>query len=143
MLAADADRNDKYLRGFANGAAPVSYAFPYGAVSLRTKRFYAARFSTVRGVHPGLNTDPLDLALLNTVGIETYTWNEASIAHNIARAKAAKSWIVFHTHDVSDNPSKYGCTPAMLEIVLKQLATAGIQALPMREAMRVATGDAA
>src|ERR1700761_1809438 len=51
-LAADADRNREFLKPFLNGAAPVSYAFPFGRVSPRTKRFYAERFSNVRGVHP-------------------------------------------------------------------------------------------
>ena len=142
-LAADAERNAQFLMGVLNGAMPVSYAFPYGAVSPRTKLFYARRFSNVRGVHPGVNDGILDLAQLRTFGIEKHTWDEARIAAAIARAQKNRGWIVFHTHDVSDDPSPYGCTPAMLETVLKRLAGAGIEVLPMREAMRVATGDAA
>jgi peptidoglycan/xylan/chitin deacetylase (PgdA/CDA1 family) len=140
-LQADADRNANFLKTFANGAAPVSYAYPFGGISLRTKRFYADRFSTARGVHPGLNEGTLELAQLNTVGIETGTWNEDAVLRKIADAKAASAWIIFHTHDVSENPTRYGCTPAMLETVLKGLAGAGIEVLPMREALRVATGE--
>jgi peptidoglycan/xylan/chitin deacetylase (PgdA/CDA1 family) len=140
QLRADLARNTQFLRPFNDGEAPVSFAFPFGETNLRTKMFYASRFATARGVHPGVNDGTLDLAQLHTTGIETYTWNETAIMRAIAHAKAARGWIVFHTHDVSETPSPYGCTPAMLESVLKALTGAGIEVLPMREAMRVATG---
>jgi peptidoglycan/xylan/chitin deacetylase (PgdA/CDA1 family) len=142
-LRADVARNTQYLRPFNSGEAPVSYAFPFGDTTMRTKLFYARRFATARGVHPAVNSGTLDLAQLGTIGIETYTWDDVKLARVIAQAKAAHGWIVFHTHDVSDSPSPYGCTPAMLESVLKALAAAGIPVLPMREAVRVATGEAA
>ena len=141
-LREDLARNTQFLRPFNDGAAPESFAFPFGDTTLRTKMFYARRFATSRGVHPAVNSGTLDLAQLSTIGIETYTWNEEKVARAVAEAKAAKAWIVFHTHDVSDSPSPYGCTPAMLESVLKALTTAGIEVLPMREAVRVATGAA-
>ncbi len=140
-LADDTRRNAEFLRPFLNGAALESYAYPYGAVSPRTKRFHAPGFSNLRGVHPGLNLDPLDLSQLNTIGIETGTWNESAVARAIETAREKHAWIVFHTHDVSDGPSPYGCTPAMLERVLKGLKDGGIEVVPMREALRVATGD--
>ena len=73
-LAADADRNREFLRPFLSGEAPVSYAFPFGRVSPRTKRFYAQRFSNLRGVHPGINAGRVDLAQLNTVSLEVRCW---------------------------------------------------------------------
>jgi peptidoglycan/xylan/chitin deacetylase (PgdA/CDA1 family) len=142
-LRADVARNTQFLRPFNNGEAPVSYAFPFGDTTLRTKIFYGRRFATARGVHPAVNQGTLDLAQLSTIGIETYTWNEERVMRAIESTKASRGWIVFHTHDVSDSPSPYGCTPAMLESVLKALASAGIEVMPMREAVRVATGEAA
>jgi peptidoglycan/xylan/chitin deacetylase (PgdA/CDA1 family) len=141
-LRADVARNTQFLRPFNGGQAPVSYAFPFGETTMRTKLFYGRRFGTARGVHPAVNSGTLDLAQLSTIGIETYTWNEDRMTRAIAEAKAARGLIVFHTHDVSETPSPYGCTPAMLESVLKALTDAGIPVLPMREAVRVATGDA-
>jgi peptidoglycan/xylan/chitin deacetylase (PgdA/CDA1 family) len=141
-LKADTNRNAQFLRPFNGGEPPVSYAYPFGDVTLRTKMFYARRFATARGVHPAVNDGALDLAQLSTIGIETYTWNEEKMMRAVAGAKAARGWIVFHTHDVSDSPSPYGCTPAMLESVLKALAEADIEVLPMCEAVRVAIGAA-
>jgi peptidoglycan/xylan/chitin deacetylase (PgdA/CDA1 family) len=141
-LLADLARNTQFLCRFNDDEAPVSFAFPFGDTTLRTKRFYAGRFTTARGVHPGVNAGTIDLAQLSTVGVETYTWDEKKMLRAVADAQAAHGWIVFHSHDVSDSPTPYGCTPAMLESVLKALAGAGIEVLPVREAVRVATGDA-
>ena len=57
-LAADSDRNREFLKPFLNGKAPMSYAFPFGRVSPRTKHFYAPRFASMRGVHRGHQFGP-------------------------------------------------------------------------------------
>jgi peptidoglycan/xylan/chitin deacetylase (PgdA/CDA1 family) len=139
-LAADADRNREFLKPFLNGAAPVSYAFPFGRVSPRTKRFYAPRFATSRGVHPGINAGRVDLAQLNTVSLEVRCWNEKAIEASIQRALHDHGWLIFYTHDVSDAPTEYGSTPEMLDWVLSRLAEARIPVLPVREALPVALG---
>jgi peptidoglycan/xylan/chitin deacetylase (PgdA/CDA1 family) len=74
-LKKDAERNTEFLKPFLGGGAPVSYAFPYGRVSPRTKRFMAPRFSNVRGVHPGVNVGTVDLAQLNAVSLEKRCWD--------------------------------------------------------------------
>jgi len=139
-LAEDAARNRHFLQGFLGGEAPVSYAYPFGAVSLSSKRFFAPRFSSLRGVHPGVNDGTIDLAQLRTISLECRCWDEANIAAAIARAQHNRGWIVFHTHDVSDRPTPYGAMPAMLDRVLKNLAQARIAVLPVREALSVALG---
>ena len=139
-LEADAARNAEFLKPFLNGGTAESYAFPYGAVSPRTKKFYAPRFTNVRGVHPGLNSGRADLALLNVVSMEKRCWDSAAIARAITRARHDRAWMVFYTHDVSDDPSPYGSTPAMLSEVLDRLAEARIEILPMREAVKAAIG---
>ena len=139
-LEADAARNAEFLKPFLNGGRAESYAFPYGAVSPRTKKFYAPRFSNVRGVHPGLNSGRADLALLNVVSLEKRCWDSAAIARAIIRARHDRAWMVFYTHDVSDDPSPYGSTPAMLSEALDRLTEARIEILPMREAVKTAIG---
>src|SRR5579863_1296819 len=113
-LEADAARNAEFLRPFLNGGSAESYAFPYGLASPRTKKFYARRFTNIRGVHPGLNSGRADLALLNVVSIEKRCWDSAAIARAITRARHDRAWIVFYTHEVSDDSGPYGSTPAML-----------------------------
>lgn len=137
-LEQDADRNAQFLKPFLNGGAPASYAYPFGAVSLRIKRFYAPRFTNLRGVHPGVNEGLVDLAQLNAVSLETRCWNKDGVRRAIERVLHNCGWIVLYTHDVSDNPSPYGSTPQMLSDALAMVNEARIEVLPMREAMKVA-----
>lgn len=139
-LAQDAARNSEFLKPFLNGRAPDSYAFPYGLASPRTKKFFAQRFTNVRGVHPGLNSGRADLALLDVVSIERRCWDRDRIMRAITRAQHDRAWIIFYTHDISDAPSAYGSTPAMLSELLGRLTEARIEILPMREAVKEVVG---
>ena len=140
QLAEDAARNAEFLSPFLNGGKAESYAFPYGLASPRTKRFYAPRFGTARGVHPRLNSGRADLALLNAVSIELRCWESEEIDRAITRARHDRAWIIFYTHDISDDPSPFGSTPAMLSDLLTRLIKARIEILPMREAVKAAIG---
>ena len=136
-LATDAARNRAFLETFLGGHAPASYAFPFGAVSPRTKRFFAPRFTNARGVHPGVNHGAVDLAQLRAVSMERRCWNPQWIETAIRRAKARDGWLAFYTHDVSESPGPYGSTPAMLTHVLERLREEGIEIRTMRDAFSV------
>ncbi|HEY2835093.1 MAG TPA: polysaccharide deacetylase family protein [Rhizomicrobium sp.] len=139
-LEADSARNAEFLKPFLDGGRAESYAFPYGLASPRTKRFFAARFGNVRGVHPKLNSGRVDLALLNAISMETRCWDSAAIREAITRARHDCAWIIFYSHGVSETPGEYDSTPAMLSEVLGCLGEARIEILPMREAMKTAIG---
>ena len=139
-LVADAARNAAFLSPFLKGGQAESYAFPFGAASIAAKKYLSARFTNVRGVHPGINQGRADLAQLNAVSMETRVWNSDTVARAISDAQHNNAWIVLYTHDVSDRPSPYGTTVAMLREVLDGLKAARIPVLPMREAVKVALG---
>ena len=139
-LAQDMDRNAHFLKPFLGGGKPQSYAYPYGASSLRTKKFYAPHFSNLRGVHPGINQGAIDLSQLNAVSLEMRSFSSEKLDAAIAGARANNGWISFYTHDVSDSPSEYGSTPEILALALERVTAAGIEVLPMREAVFVALG---
>ncbi len=133
-LAADAEHN-------AAALAPLlaqrmsSYAYPYGEVSPRAKAQMATRFATARGIRPGVNAGSIDLAQLRAVPLEHRRWVPAEIDAAVAQAVAAPGWVIFFTHDVSEDPSPFGCTPAMLDYTLERLSEAGIETIPVRQAM--------
>ena len=132
----------------ATGADPLNFAYPFGAVTLQTKR--ALRFgptpnglSSARGIIPGLNGPELDLNLLRAnslyggLGSASRAKNQAKnqakkmIAENILR----KTWLIFYTHDVQPNPSPYGCTPDLLEAVVEEAVQSGARVLTVQEAL--------
>jgi peptidoglycan/xylan/chitin deacetylase (PgdA/CDA1 family) len=139
-LVVDAMRNREFLEPFLNGEAPVSYSYPFGRTSPRTKRFYASRFASARGVHPGTNIGRVDLAQLNVISLEARCWDQDAIEAAIQRVLHSNGWLILYTHDVSESPSRFGSTPGMLDWALERMAAARIPLLPVRDAVPVALG---
>jgi hypothetical protein len=55
-------------------------------------------------------------------------------------AQTNNGWLIFYSHDVTDRPSPYGCSPALLAHALRAAAKRKIPALTMAEAMQCARG---
>lgn len=138
-LGLDADRNAAFLRDTLGDAPAVSFAYPYGELSARTKALFAGRYASCRGVHGGLNVGLADLADLQAEPLETRSWSAQQVETAVADAAARRGWLIFFTHDVSETPSPYGCTPAMLDHALATLAAARIEVLPVKAALARAT----
>jgi peptidoglycan/xylan/chitin deacetylase (PgdA/CDA1 family) len=138
-LVADAQRNAEFVRGILGDVELSSFAFPFGDVSPRTKLLFSRLYPCCRGIRPGINTGFLDLGQLWAVSLEVRHWTAEGIEQRVAEAKARNGWIVFFTHDVSETPAPYGSTPAILEHALRTVAEAGIEVLPVRDALRRAT----
>lgn len=142
-LDADRMRNAQFLAPFLAGKKLESYAYPHGAASVRTKLFLARHFTNLRGVHPGINAGMADLAQLQAVSLEMRSFSRGKIDAAIKAALAGNGWISFYSHGVCDNPTEYDSTPAILEEALGRVAEAGIEILPMREAVIAARGQTA
>jgi peptidoglycan/xylan/chitin deacetylase (PgdA/CDA1 family) len=134
-LLADLDRNALFMTTELGEQDLCSYAYPYGQISPRTKAVMGQRYSSARGVRSGVNAKTLDLAELKAIPIEYRRWIPEEIDAAIAQAQALSGWVIFFTHDVSDAPSPFGCTPAMLDHVLARLAAAQVDILPVKHAL--------
>jgi peptidoglycan/xylan/chitin deacetylase (PgdA/CDA1 family) len=141
-LVIDSERNAAATRSALGDYVMSSYAHPFGEASPRTKALLGARFATGRGIRKGVNAGVMDLSQLKAVGIEKWWWTPQYIEGVVAQAKAKTGWLIFFTHDVSDNPSPYGATPAMLDHALAALAAAQIEVLPVKHALARTQFDA-
>lgn len=121
-LLADSARNVAALT--ALGGSARHFAFPYGEVSPVAKARLADCYGSLRGVHAGLMQDGSDLNQLPAVGIEGED-GEAIARRWIDRAVESGSWLILFTHDVSDQPSPWGCTPAALDRLAAYARDAG------------------
>lgn len=141
-LEADLARNQAFVSELLgpDGSEMSTFAYPYGHVSLRTKRLAGRRYEASRGYRWGVNRRRLDRGELLAVHLEARSWNAPDIEARIGAARDARGWLVFVTHDVSDAPSPYGATPAMLEHALGAVRSAGFEILTVRDAMNRAMG---
>jgi peptidoglycan/xylan/chitin deacetylase (PgdA/CDA1 family) len=115
-IAAELDANAQALASI--DIVPETFAYPYGDVSPRAKALFKRRFSAARALHHGLIATGSDLNQAPAVGIEG-AQGEHTALEWMRRAAERKAWLVLYTHDVRDTPSDWGCTPAVLERIVK------------------------
>ena len=139
QIAAEIDENAQAL-GAVLTPAPTSFAYPYGAISLTAKRLLARRFATCRGTGEGINAGATDLADLLVVTLYAHRFDEPALQARIDEAQTRNGWIIFYTHDICEQPSEWGCTPAQLEAVVGYAAQR-LPVLPVRDvAVRLSGG---
>lgn len=124
------DRNAAFVAGIVPGLRMRSYAFPYGHVSLPAKRIAAGRFRMARGLGETVNLGRIDAAQIASVGLERRRREARDLPALIAAAAQRRGWLTVYTHDVSDRPSDWGCTPRELDELIRMALEAGLAVLP-------------
>ncbi len=117
-------RNADFVRG-AIGAEMTSFAYPYGAASIRTKLLLRNRFAACRGIEPGINAGRVDLSQLRAVCLQPHFLADYPVDRLIAEAVNRNGWLIFIGHDVSDDHTPYGCAPGVLEDAVSRIKAAG------------------
>jgi peptidoglycan/xylan/chitin deacetylase (PgdA/CDA1 family) len=114
----DAYYGEETIRESIGLSASNNFAYPYGEVTLATKKQLGRRMKSCRGTCRGLNGPDVDLNLLRANhlygGIDQCETAKRMIVEN----EKQNAWLIFYTHDVRIDPSQYGCTPALLTEVL-------------------------
>ena len=116
------------------GLSAETFAYPYGEISPTAKRVLGERFRALRTVNAGMVAGDADLAGLPGVGIEG-RGGEAKARKWLDKAKDKNGWVILFTHDVRDEPSEWGCTPQVLERLIKDALADGFQVLPVKDAL--------
>lgn len=111
------------------GSRCSNFAYPYGDVTLATKKALVPFLASARSILPGLNGPKIDLSLLRANRLYGDVDISQSVKHLIGQNVQRKGWLIFYTHDVRPNPSEYGCTPALFEFAVREAATSGSQIL--------------
>lgn len=127
-------RNAEFVREVAGDVVMTSFAYPFGHVNASRKIMLGRRFAVARGIHPGVNSGAVDMSQLKAVPLERRSFDETDFDAQIEACRRGPGWLVFFGHDVEDNPSPYGCTPAQLQSVLDRVTAAGIEILPIKNA---------
>ena len=118
--------------GFANGLETFSY--PFGIVTFETKQIALKYFRCARTSYRGINFGKIDLNMLKAYPIYG-TGNDFNFMKSVIDLTIKKKgWLIFYTHDVTEKPSPFGCTPDYFENVVKYSINSGARLLPVIEA---------
>ncbi len=127
-VLAEVERN-AYALADAGVEHPRSFAFPYGEATPAAKRALRGRFATLRGVQAGVNGRFADRALLRSTLIAP---GGVDAVEAVRRFRGG--WLILFTHDVTDDPSPWGCRPADLRAVLTAVQESGAETLTVASA---------
>ena len=133
-VAAEVEQNARALTAWG-APPPRNFAYPYGDVSLSAKGVLAARFQTLRALHHGLVESGADLNQAPGVGIEG-PGGEATAHRWLDTAARRRAWVILYTHDVSETPSAWGCTPAALQRLIDRAVGGRFDIVTVAEGVR-------
>ena len=119
------------------GSEEVNFAYPFGHVTLNAKRSLGPKvMSSARSIFAGLNGVKTDTNLLRANSLYGDLEQSKRVEDLIRQNVEQKGWLIFYTHDVQLRPSKFGCTPSLLESVVSSAVRSGYKISTIREALR-------
>ncbi|MFK8069124.1 MAG: polysaccharide deacetylase family protein [Gammaproteobacteria bacterium] len=129
------DNNNFFFERYLADRDVTSFSYPYGSTSIETKKLIRARYSSGRGIQPGVNSGLVDLCELKANALYTNSMSEMIIDNLVEIAKSNNGWLIFYTHGVSENPNRFGCVPNLLEYAVKAVVDRDIEILNVKSAL--------
>ena len=137
-LAHEIMRNRGYFRALDASIETETFAYPYGYGSFGRKHQLRDQFQTCRGIVPGINFGDVDLQFLRAMPLIDRQMDRVGIERAFDAAETNNGWLIFYGHDVAEQPSPWGCAPALLNHALEVAARRKIPVLTMAEALQCA-----
>jgi len=133
IFLSDIERNQQALADL--GIPPSqTFAYPYGEATPALKQALEPLFKGARSIRSQLHRDRVDL---NQIGSNRlYSGPDFTrLIRDINSLSAKPAWLCIFTHDIRDNPSPYGCTPAEMAMVIKAVKHSGADVLPVNDVL--------
>jgi peptidoglycan/xylan/chitin deacetylase (PgdA/CDA1 family) len=129
------EENRRQVSEMLGGYKLCNFSFPEGVVNPSSKALLSSIYDTCRTIEPGINIDPIDLGFLRANCVYARLPIE-KVKEAILQNTRRKGWLILYTHDVTDAPSIYGCTPEYFREVLGCVVDSGADILTVAEARR-------
>ena len=113
-----------------------TFSYPIGPPSPVTKSKVGRLFSCSRGGGQTLNVGLSDLNYLSAYFLEKSRGDFKAVTELIDRNRRVRGWLIFATHDISADPTQFGCTPDFFEDVVRYAVDSGARILPMTRALQ-------
>ena len=127
--------NQRALQALAPGARFNTLSYPISCPRPGTKRRSAKYFFGCRGGGQRYNSGTVDLNHLSAFFLEQSRDDREAIKELIDANYCAGGWLIFVTHDICDDPTRFGCSPAFFEEIVRYSVSSGARILSMSEAL--------
>ncbi len=128
-------KNKLFLEKLIPGGSFKSFSYPISTPRPQTKRMVGRYFCNSRFGGQAYNVNEIDLNLMKAFFLEKSRNDVTAIRDIIDQNCQNRGWLILVTHDISENPSPYGCTPSFFEEVVNYSKASGAQILPISEAL--------
>ena len=128
-------QNRTVLADVAPAAELPIFAYPLDGPVLSIKRAVGKHFVGCRGGGQTFNSGVIDLNLLKAYFLDWRNRGNLDVVREVVERNAAeRGWLIFATHDVAADPSRYGCRPDLFEETVRLSIASGARVVPMMEA---------
>jgi peptidoglycan/xylan/chitin deacetylase (PgdA/CDA1 family) len=135
-LSADIERNIEYLRQAGVSRRPTNFAFPYNSAWPLARNELARRYVSCRGAGEAINRGDVDRMMLKAVEIRQPEDRARDLTRWIDDAVENPGWLIFFTHDIADEPTPFGCTPATFDTLVRYARESGCDIMTVDAATR-------
>jgi hypothetical protein len=111
-----------------------TFSYPVSVPRPRAKQMAEKHFACCRGGGQTFNTGVTDRNYLRAYFLDKDRSNPSAVRKLIDDTCRAKGWLIFATHDVAKNPTRFGCTPEFFEDVVHYAAQSGARIQTVIEA---------
>jgi peptidoglycan/xylan/chitin deacetylase (PgdA/CDA1 family) len=126
-------KNKRTLADLIPEAVFKSLSYPMLGPRPVTKLLVRKYFRCCRGGGQKFNKGTVDSNYLRAFFLEKKRDNLRFVKDVIDQCCRFRGWLIFATHDVSETPSPYGCTPFFFEDVVRYSLASGSRILPLAE----------
>ena len=112
-----------------------NFSYPITLPRPMTKARITDYFLCCRGGGQALNVGKVDLNQVSAYFLEKGRHNAQAIKNLIDQNRQVRGWLIFATHDISDIPTPFGCTPDLFEQVVEYVVKSGAQILSVIKAL--------
>lgn len=126
-------KNTQALKKVGIDATLQNFAYPYGEQTLIAKKIVSQYFNTCRGINQGINSGMIDANNLKAIKLYEQVYSLDKIYAILEELAKNGGWLIFYTHDVQPDYSKFGCSVEYLEKVINKCVELGVMIKPVNE----------
>lgn len=134
-LVADLEQNGQLLDSLCGADAGRNFAYPYNRGSIANRATFAARYPTCRAGGDRINRGRVSRSFLYGMEIRQPEEDARALTAQIDAVVDNPGWLIFFTHDITEKPTPYGCTPATFSLLVEHALARNCRILPVREAL--------
>jgi glycosyltransferase involved in cell wall biosynthesis len=133
-------RNRQALTELAPQASFKTFSYPIDVPRARTIQRASKYFACCRCGGQTFNGGKTDLNYLSAFFLEKSRDKPEAIKNMIDQNRRARGWLIFATHDISNDPTHWGCVPEFFEEIVRYAVNSGARVLPVFQAYEALRG---